>query len=166
MKTLASFLIICLMAVFTVNAQGGTIQIEDFDNLSIQSNAEITIFKSSKDQIVTNLSDEQMGGYKIENRNNTLFITYTGSQEPQNAKMRIYTSDIDAIQVDGKAVVDISDRFEYFDKLMISAKNGATVELNDNKVKSLYANTTGDCKVNCRKSKFTQLIIDGEIQQS
>lgn len=166
MKILSAFFLAFFLNLFMAHAQAGTMQIDDFENLSIQSNAEISVIKSSKDQIVTNLTDEQLQSYRIESKNNTLIISYQGTDEPENAKMRVYTSSLNAIQVDGKAVVDVSDRFKFFNKLHISAKNGATVELNNNRVKFLYANHTSDARVNARKSKFTQLIIDGKIQES
>jgi hypothetical protein len=164
MKNVILTLFIALTAVIHSHAQTTTMELEDFKNINVDVDAEISVVPSYEDKILINQDAEALNNYNIEVRNNVLHIRYVGSQEPANVRMRIYTNSISSIHADGGAQVNVSNQFKYFENLQLRAANQSSIEMNDNRVAMLFAQTSEESIVNCKGAKDSQYIVDGQIQ--
>jgi hypothetical protein len=141
------------------NAQ--TIQeMEDFSKIKIDTDAQVEIIYSSKSQVLFNKDSEDLNDFTITSKDDSLVIIQNSKESVSDLKIRIYTDDINAIAVTGNSLVTLS-KFSYQDKMVVIAKQGATVDTGDTEIKNLQVIRSNDSKVICLKAKKMTEMVDG-----
>lgn len=141
------------------NAQ--TIQkMEDFSKIKIDTDAQVEIVYSNKSQVIFNKDSEELNDFTVTSIDNSLVIIQNPKKSVSDLRIRIYTNDIKALAVKGSSRVTLS-KFNYQDKMLVIAKQGATVDTGDTEIKNLQIIRSNDSKVICGNAKKTTEMVDG-----
>lgn len=154
-------LILLIGILFSGICSAQTVQeVDNFSKIKIDANAEVEIVYSNKSQVVFNKDSEELENLSVISDNKSLVISKTSKEELLGLKIRIYTNDVRVLFIQGKTSVTFS-KFTYQDNMLIIAKQGATVNTGDTKIKNLQINRSSNSEVTCSNAKTTKEIVDG-----
>jgi len=157
MKKLLLLTVILFAGICTAQ----TIQkVEDFSKIKIDTNAQVEIVYSNKSQVIFNKDSEELNDFTVTSIDNSLVIIQNPKKSISDLRIRIYTNDIKALAVKGSSTVTLS-KFNYQDKMVVIAKQGATVNTGGTEIKDLQIIRSNDSKVICGKAKKTTEMVDG-----
>ncbi|WP_213521774.1 DUF2807 domain-containing protein [Nonlabens sp.] len=135
-------------------------EVDDFSKIKINTDAQVELVHSNKSQIIFNKNTENLKGLNVTSDHNSLVITQNSKQSIPGLKIRIYTNDIEALSITGNTQVTLTN-FNYQDKMIILAQNGAVVNTGDTEIKKLQILRSNDSKVICNNAKSTDETVDG-----
>lgn len=154
-------LILLIGILFSGICTAQTIQeVENFSKIKIDTDAEVEIVYSNKSQVVFNKDSDELENLSIISDNKSLVISNNSKESLPGLKIRIYTNDIKVLSILGKTSVILS-KFKYLDKMIIIAKQGATVNTGDTNIKNLQINRSNNSDVICTNAQTTREIVDG-----
>jgi hypothetical protein len=157
MKKLLLLTVILFAGICTAQ----TIQkVEDFSKIKIDTDAQVEIVYSNKSQVIFNKDSEELNDFTVTSIDNSLVIIQNPKKSISDLRIRIYTNDIKALAVKGSSTVTLS-KFNYQDKMVVIAKQGATVDTGGTEIKDLQIIRSNDSKVICGKAKKTTEMVDG-----
>ncbi|WP_124980071.1 GIN domain-containing protein [Nonlabens xiamenensis] len=151
-----AFLLLAIMATSVCVAQSIQ-EVDSFSKIMIQADADVTIMKSTKDQVVFNAPDDQLSGFTIDSKNGNLVIKQNANSI-DGLKIRIYTNSLKALSVSGRSDVNLQN-FTYESNMVIQASNSATVNTGNTQINDLKVIRSEDSKVVALKADKTDEVI-------
>jgi hypothetical protein len=154
-------LIILTAILFSGICTAQTIQeVDDFSRIKIDTDAQVEIVRSNKSQVLFNKDSEDLNDFTVSHKDNSLLIIQNSKKSVSDLKIRIYTNNLKALAVTGSSTVTLS-KFNYQDKMVVIANQGATVDTGGTEIKDLQIIRSNDSKVICGKAKKTTEMVDG-----
>jgi hypothetical protein len=154
-------LIILTAILFSGICTAQTIQeVDDFSRIKIDTDAQVEIVRSNKSQVLFNKDSEDLNDFTVSHKDNSLLIIQNSKKSVSDLKIRIYTNNLKALAVTGSSTVTLS-KFNYQDKMVVIANQGATVDTGDTNIQNLQVIRSNDSHVICPKAKKTTEMVDG-----
>ncbi|KQC34202.1 hypothetical protein AAU57_13295 [Nonlabens sp. YIK11] len=154
-------LIACLAIAGTINAQVSK-DLNRFNRIKIDSNAQIEVHLSQTSKIQFSGSEDQLDQYIISNEVGTLELRTSNDKD---SRYRIYTNDLKALQIEGNAIVTFKG-FDTLDRLSIKTSKDALVDLGSIVVTNLVVDKDKDSTVRVAAASGATYRIDGKDTES
>lgn len=152
------FLVLAILFTGLISAQTVR-QVEDFDRIKIEINAQIEIVKSNKNEVMMSLADEKLKDVTVNSNNGALVISQTSDIPHEDLRIRIYTNSLTALSVSKGADVDLKN-FGYSQSLVVQTSGKSSVDTNDMKIENLNIMRTSDSKVVAKYANNIKETVD------
>jgi len=155
------FLIAAIAIAGTATAQVSK-ELNRFNRLKINSNAQIEIHKSTTSKIQFTGNEIELNQAVVSNNDGTLELV---SLNDINSRYRIYTANIQALQIDGNAQVTFVG-FGKLERLSVKTSNEALLDLDNTLVKNLLIDKENSSTVRVADTNSGTYRVDGKETDS
>ncbi|PRP67174.1 GIN domain-containing protein [Nonlabens agnitus] len=149
-----------MLAIAGISTAQVSMEIDGFSSIKIDSDAIIEIRYAPTSKIQFNGSMEDMKSM-ISSTSNRLQVNGGNSA----TKIRIYTRDLNAIQISGAASVTVNG-FNALDRLTVMTNESASLDLGNTRINNLSINQSGNSNVTATGATSKTVIKDGVVVSS